>query len=128
MVVLLLFLELKSIYQDRDEHQAEFDTTLAGMKNLMSEATGGNSYVYFGITQPMPPNEIAVPGITTGYISVNTYPLFVGEFPLHDVVVAPTCPGVGSQPYSMERCSLMKLGDRAKQYICSFRLQFQKRT
>jgi len=38
LVVLLLALELKSIYQDRNEHQAEFEATLASMQKLMSEA------------------------------------------------------------------------------------------
>jgi hypothetical protein len=92
LMLILLLLEFKSIYQDRNEHQAEFETTLTGMEKLMSEATGGDSYIYFEVAEPTGPTEIVVPGIAKGYIFALALPHFVGEFPLHDVVVSPFCP------------------------------------
>src|SRR5271166_4374126 len=92
LVFLLLWLEIKSIYQDRNEHQAEFETTLANMEKLMSEATGGDSYIYFEVAEPMRLTEIVAPGIAKGYVVAATaVPHFVGEFPLHGVIVSPFC-------------------------------------
>lgn len=92
----LLLLEMKSVYQDRNENQAQFEATVTRLQNIMSEATGGDSYINFGVSDPMGPTEIEVPGIAKGYVAATASPHLFGEFPLHDVVVSTFCsPGVG---------------------------------
>ena len=92
LIFLLLLLEVKSTYQDRNEHEVEFETNVSNIERLMSEATGSNSYIYFEVTEPTPPTEIAVPGIAQGRVSATAIPHFIGKFPLHDVIVSPFCP------------------------------------
>jgi hypothetical protein len=71
-------------------------STSVSMQNTLAELTGGDSYIYFDVSDPMGPTEIAVPGIAKGYVAANAFLRLVGEFPLHDVVVSPFCsPGVG---------------------------------
>jgi hypothetical protein len=88
----LLCVEILSISEDRREAQKQFETTAADLKNIISNATGGNSYLYFDLTDPSGPLEIQVPDISPEYIFSTAVPHFVGEFPLHDVVVSPFCP------------------------------------
>jgi len=71
-------------------------STSVSIQNTLAELTGGDSYLYFAVSDPMGPTEIAVPGIAKGYVAATAFPFLVGEFPLHDVVVSPSCnPGVG---------------------------------
>jgi hypothetical protein len=91
----LLLLEIKSIYQDRDEHQQQFASTLAAMKQVFNEITGGDSYVYFKIDDKLDvvygPSETEVEDIPKGYLYIRTYLAFVGNFPLHNVAVYRHC-------------------------------------
>jgi hypothetical protein len=71
-------------------------STTVSMQNTLAELTGGDSYIYFIVADPMAPMEIEVPGIAKGYVAAIASPSLVGEFALHDVVVSPSCsPGVG---------------------------------
>ena len=70
---------------------AQFDATISGMKGLLSEETGGNSYIYFDIGGPAGPFEMQIPGVRKGYVEADATPHFVGTFPLHNVFVWPTC-------------------------------------
>jgi hypothetical protein len=91
--LVLLGVEVLSISHDRKENQAQFEATVSNLTKIISQATGGSSYIYFGVTSPTAfITAIPVPEIVQGYIWATAYLLFVGEFPLHDVVVAPFCP------------------------------------
>jgi hypothetical protein len=110
LLLALLLYEIKSVYQDRNEHDreqaalrteqlAEFnriadgmERSIVGMEKLMSEATGGDSYLYFDVGDPGGPTEIPAPGIIKGNIAATAIPDFVGDFPLHDVIVHASCP------------------------------------
>jgi hypothetical protein len=89
--LVFLLVEIRSIVDDRKENQSQFENTASALTKIISQATGGTSYIYFAVTEPRGPIEMA-PGIAPGYIYATAYNEFVGEFPLHDVVVQPLCP------------------------------------
>jgi hypothetical protein len=124
---LLLLLEVKSIYQDRNEHEAEFETTVSSMEKLMPEATGDNSHIYFEVTEPTPPSEITLPGIAKGYVSATAIPLSSANFPSMTLSFLRFVRWVGYQSSSMETFFLTKLGGPGKVSIYSFRLRFHSR-
>jgi len=63
------------------------------MKTLLSETTGGNSYVYFDVNFAGSPIELEdVPGVHKGEMVANGFPKFVGTYPLHNVFVAAVGP------------------------------------
>jgi hypothetical protein len=88
----LLGLEMRSIVEEREDNQTKFETTASELTKIISQATGGDSYIYFDVTEPNGPIETAIPGIDQGSIIATAYDKLVGEFPLHDVVVRPFCP------------------------------------
>jgi hypothetical protein len=71
------------------QSQNQFATTMDSMKGLWSEATGGNSYLYFEISDVGGPvGELEVPGLMKGAMIANAIPHFVGTYPLHNVYVS----------------------------------------
>lgn len=62
--------------------------TQEGLNNM----TGADSYVYFSVSEPMGPLELATPGLPKGNILSNASPHFVGTYPLHNVFVSGECP------------------------------------
>lgn len=111
---LLFFVETRSIYTDRQDledaaaaarneqaqkfravadgleqsnlnNQRQFEATMQRMKVLWSEATGGNSYLYFNIGSIAGPIEIDIPEIKKGTMVVSLRLEFVGTYPLRDV-------------------------------------------
>lgn len=81
----LFFIETRSVYRDQHNHQVEFETTVQNMKVLWSEATGGNSYMYFDIGFIAGPTAIDIPEVKKGAMIVTTRLEFVGAYPLRDV-------------------------------------------
>jgi hypothetical protein len=86
VMLVLLVLEIKSIYQEQAESQEKFNRTIA-------EFTGGDSYIYFNVTNILAPTEIPIPGIAKGSLIAPAFSVFVGEYPLRDVIVHTFCQG-----------------------------------
>lgn len=68
-------------------NQKDFDQTMGRLENLLHETTGGNSYIYFSITDAGGPIEIEIPGspIHRGEMLSNATMKMVGNYPLHSV-------------------------------------------
>jgi hypothetical protein len=117
----LVFLEFKSIYQERATHEKEqekaraeqlsqfssiagridksivnnqrhFDDVTGRMEGLWEETTGGSSYLYFDVLSAGGPIEMDIPGANKGEMLFNGIPHFVGTHPLHNVYVATAGP------------------------------------
>lgn len=113
----LCSVELRTIYEDRDQHEREqaaaraeqleefkkisaginttisvnkkhFDATMNKAQENINYLTGGNSYLYFKVLDPGNPMEI---GPRKGLMLANALPTFVGNHPLHNVYVATFC-------------------------------------
>jgi hypothetical protein len=82
----------KGIENSISNSDREFRETMQGMNGLLSEQTGGSSYLYFEVTEPTGPLEVALPGINKGNIWATAFPHFVGTYPLNSVFVSAFCP------------------------------------
>jgi len=78
------------IKQSIQESQRQFDATMKSMKGLLSETTGGNSYIYFDVASVSGPVEIELPGtgLQKGAMIVSLVRVFNGQYPLHNVYVS----------------------------------------
>jgi hypothetical protein len=105
----LLLLEVKSVYQDRAEHDREqataraeqlsefgkiakgIDTTIENSQRqfevTVSELTGGSSYFYYECQMLAGPIEIDIPGAKKGSMLLNAYPRLTGSYSLHNLHV-----------------------------------------
>jgi hypothetical protein len=98
LIFLLLYLELHAIYHDFNDHQREleitlgkFDQTLSSIQKIFFEETGGDSYLYFTVSN----NLNIIPNVMVDgkdSVMANVFPNFSGKFPLHSVIVSPFCP------------------------------------
>lgn len=71
-----------SINEATDKSQQQFST-------MMSEMTGGNSYIYMEPLQILGPIEVQLPGFTRRPVmQATTVPKFVGTYPLQNVRVS----------------------------------------
>ena len=116
-IILLGVAEIRSIYVENSEQMLQFqkishdlDLTAQGLKEtaagirdsvsrmneLWNETTGSNSYMYFEISFVGGPLGIDVPGEPSqkkGMMIVGTIPVFVGQYPLHNVYLFTVGPG-----------------------------------
>ena len=82
--LLLVSLEIRADFREERENQA-------AMREILSEATGGSSYVYFEVSAAGGPYEVPITGVVTGNVSAQLFPRFVGDYPLHDVTAFYGC-------------------------------------
>jgi hypothetical protein len=79
-------------------NQQKFSTAISGIHKELDIETGGDSYIYFDVTQLGGPVEIPTSGIANGAIFSMAVPHFVGTFPLQNIFVSEFCPSVGWLP------------------------------
>ena len=72
--LLLVSLEIRADFREERENQA-------AMREILSEATGGSSYVYFEVSAAGGPYEVPITGVVTGNVSAQLFPRFVGDYP-----------------------------------------------
>jgi hypothetical protein len=87
-----------SFRKTTEQASRQFDATMSKSQENLNELTGGNSYLYFTVMEPIDLTDLKPSGNKdtdqfAGLVVTNLFMAFVGRFPLHDVHIAKFCQG-----------------------------------